>query len=118
VASVLNLDAFDMSGRADILAFMRGRFNPRSSGPARAGPPPANRGPAGRFRGAAQGGGGFRAAGVAPRLPPRVTKDMSCVNCGKKGPHGSRLSTGAPRRQEQTPLPCLRQAGASCSRLP
>ena len=33
VASVLNLGAFDPAGRADLLAFMRGRFNPRSSGP-------------------------------------------------------------------------------------
>ena len=33
VASVLNLDAFDPASRADLLALMRGRFNPRSSGP-------------------------------------------------------------------------------------
>ena len=36
VASVLNLDAFDPAGRADLLAFMRGRFNPRAAGPPRA----------------------------------------------------------------------------------
>ena len=56
VAEVLNLDAFDPAGRSDILAFVRGRFNPMSSGPARAGPPlTTNRGLAGRFTGAAQG---------------------------------------------------------------
>ena len=56
VAEVLNLDAFDPAGRSDILAFVRGRFNPMSSGPARAGTPlTTNRGLAGRFAGAAQG---------------------------------------------------------------
>ena len=69
VAEVLNLDAFDQSGRAGILAFMRNHFNSRTPAPGRGGPPPANRGPAGCFTGAAQGGGGFRPVGVAPRLP-------------------------------------------------
>ena len=86
VAEVLNLDAFDPAGRADLLAFMNRRFNLRGRPAAGGGQPPtSNRGPLGRFTGAAQGSGGFRAAGVAPRLPPRGRDDMLCVNCGRNG---------------------------------
>ena len=96
--------------------FMRGRFNPRASGPPRPGAPPANRGPAGRFTGAAQGSGGFRAADVAPRLPPRDAKDMSCVNRGKKD-HGQGLPPSSPRGQAEASLLRVRQAGTSRPRL-
>ena len=118
VASVFNLDAFDTSGRADILAFMCNRLNPRAPVPGRGGPPPAYRGPAGRFTGAAQVGGGFRPAGVDPRLPPRDVKDMSFVSCGKKGHMARDLPAAAPGRQEQTPLLCWLQNWASRPRLP
>lgn len=84
---------------------MRGRFNPRAAGPPRPGAPPANRGPAGRFTGAAQGGGGFRAAGIAPRLPPRDVKDMSCMTCGKKG-HMAR-DCRQPRQEDKSKRPCF-----------
>ena len=106
VAEVLNLDAFDPAGRSYILSFMRNRFNPRALVAGRDGPPPtANRGPAGRFTGAAQGGGGFRPAGVAPRLPPRDVKEMSCVNCGMKG-HMARDCRQL-RQEDKSNCPCF-----------
>ena len=74
----MNLEQFEPDDKAEICAFMKTRLQGRRPGF-------APRKPAGRFTGAAQGGGGFRAAGVAPRLPPRDKNDVSCVNCGRKG---------------------------------
>ena len=78
LAEIMNLEQFEPDDQAEICAFMKTRLQNWRPGF-------APRGPARRFTGAAQGGGGFRAAGVAPRLPPRDKNDVSCVNCGRKG---------------------------------
>ena len=96
LAKVFSMDAFDADGQADIFVFMNGRFKPggRPGGPR---PTAAARGPAGQFTGAAKSGGGFRAAGVAPRLPLRDRADLSCVNCGRKGHmESTAVSRGSP----------------------
>lgn len=85
LGEVMDLQSFDSGDRAEILAFVRKRFQQGKRDE-------PNRGQAGRFTGQAQGGGGFRAAGVAPRLPPRSKADMSCVNCGQKGNMASECS--------------------------
>ena len=92
----------NQNAQADMLAFMKGRFNPGARAPTSRAPP--GRGPAGRFTGAPQGGGGFRAAGVAPRPPPRNMDDVSCVSCGRKG---HMAAEGRQPRATQGQPPCF-----------
>ena len=77
LAEIMNLEQLEPGGQAEICAFTKTRFQGRR--------PRAVRGPAGSFTGTAQGCGGFRAAGVALRPPPRHKNDVSCVNYGRKG---------------------------------
>ena len=62
---------------------MKKRFQPCARPPASRAPP--GRGLADRFTGAPKAAVGCRAAGVAPRPPPRNQDDISCVNCGRTG---------------------------------
>ena len=105
LAEAMNLEAFDPEQQNEILAFVAGKFQFRPRGAAGGGAgrfpsrPPAA--PAARF---GQGGGGFRSAGVAPRLPPRNKSDMSCVNCSIKGHMAADCKKP---RAEQGQRPCF-----------
>ena len=74
-AQIFGVDAADPETAAHLYAFMKGKFT-------RKGP---TGGAAQKPFGSGLFGGGFRAAGVAPKPPPRGVQDMSCVNCGRKG---------------------------------